>query len=170
MATKEIAPIIEGKNPKFVFCVAALAINTVLPTTALVNRHIYNLGHTTTNDSGSRRTLSHTSAINATNHYITVPNTGYYEVSFQFSAFIHTKLTEVAMCKNWIQQNNTSVVCPVANRVLYINCPQDPSVTGRVSFSRSAVCFLIAGNTLQLAEIGAGNTDCENYSITIKEL
>jgi hypothetical protein len=174
MATINIASVVESKNPKFVFCLNALGINSSLPTTALSGRHIYNMGHppslANSNSNASSRTLSHASALNTTNHTITVPNTGYYEVSFQFSAKISGVLTEVAMCKNWIQQNNTTSTCPAASRVLYINCPRDTSVTGRVSYSRSAICFLSAGDTLQLVEIGIGSTDCENFSISIKEL
>jgi len=159
---------VEGRTSKFIFCLNALAINTTLGTTALAGRHIYNIGQAST--STIRRTLTHSTALNTTTHVITVPNSGYYEVSVQFSAVIATLLTEMAMCRNWVQQNNSANTCPDASRMLYINCPVDASVTGRVSYSRLAQCWLNAGDTLQLCEIGVGNTDFENFSISVKEL
>lgn len=168
MAIIQAPSIIEGKTSRFFFCVNALAINTSLPTTALAGRHIYNIG--AASSSTVRRTISHASALNATNHSVTVPNAGYYEISIQFSAAIASLLTEMAMCRNWLQQNNSTNTCPEASRVLYVNCPVDASVTGRVSYARSAICWLNAGDTLQLAEIGVGNTECENFSVSVKEL
>ena len=174
MATITVASVAASKNPKFVFCLNALGINSSLPTTALSGRHIYNMGMVPSlasdTSNASSRTLSHTSALSVSNHTITVPNTGYYEVSVQFSVTISGILTEVAMCRNWLQQNNSTTIPPAASRVLYINAPADSTISGRVSYSRSALCFLNAADTLQLVEIGASGTDCENFSISIKEL
>jgi hypothetical protein len=158
---------VEGRTAKFIFCLSALEINCSLPTTALTGRHIYNIGAVPTN---ARRLLTHSTALNTTTHVVTVPNSGYYELSVQFSAVIASLLTELAICRNWLQQNNSTTTPPVANRLLYVNAPVDASVTGRVSYSRLSQCWLNAGDTLQLIEIGASNTDFENFSISIKEL
>lgn len=168
MATVNISPVLADKYPRFIFCLNALAINTSLSTTALSGRHIYQIGQTPT--TAMRRTISHTNNLDTTNHYVTVPNTGYYEVSIGFSCVISGLLTEMAMCRNWLQHNNAANTPPNDTRMLYINAPVDSSVSGRVSYFRSAVSFLNAGDTLQLIEIGVGNTDFENFSITIKEL
>jgi hypothetical protein len=158
---------VEGRTSKFIFCLNALEINCSLATTALTGRHIYNIGSIPPN---ARRLLTHSTAINGTTHVITVPNSGYYELSLQFSVTISGILTEVAICRNWLQQNNSSTTPAVANRVLYVNAPVDTSITGRVSYSRLSQCWLNAGDTLQLVEIGVSNTDFENFSISIKEL